>query len=238
MLISVIIINSWAEYFVTQRSLQTLQLLYQKEAGRAHGGGVSPRKAPTVLPRHSRAALASADRSETTMGIQQEVSTGIPLWGAYSQMGLPGRHYGFTIALVWLRAWEATPVKCGVCSMFCSLALAWRKHSPILLEHQGPVGAFPCHCSSVFFFLFSSLSISRFNFPATVSLKSLLWSYTSFLTPNLSLFHVTSPVYLIPFSLPLPHSLSFLLPFNPSLSITSLSIFCPHFLLAWKLRKK
>ena len=127
-------------------------------------------------------------------------------------------------------------MKCGVCSIFCSLALAWRKHSPVLLEHQGPVGALPCHCS-VFFFLFSSLCLSRFNFPATVSLKSLLWSYTSFLSPNLSLFCVTSPVF-IPFSLPLPHSLSFLLTFNPSLSITSLSIFCPHFLFFMNVEKK
>lgn len=122
-------------------------------------------------------------------------------------------------------------------SIFYSLALVWRKHSPILLEHQSPAGAFSYHCSSVFFFIFFFFSLSSFNFPTTVYLKSLLWSYTSFLSPKLSLFCVTSPIFTL-CSLPLPHSLCFFLPFNPSPSITSLSIFCPHFIFGMNVEKK
>ena len=237
MLISIIIINSWAEFFVTQGSPGTLQLLYKKEAGKGHGGGVCPRKAPQGPAQLQLCCLGLCRQVWNNLGNRlQEVSTGNPLWGAYSQISLAGRHYGFTIALPWLRAWEATPVKCGVCNIFYSLALTWRKHSPILLEHQSPVGAFSYHCS-VFLFIFSFFSLSRFNFPTTVSLKSLLWSYTSFLSPNLSLSSVTSPIFIL-FSLPPPHSLSFLLPFNPSPSITSLSIFCLHFLFGMNIEKK
>ena len=89
--ISIIIINSWAKFFVTQGSPGTLQLLYKKEAGKGHGAGVCPRKAPQGPAQLQLCCLGLCRQVWNNLGNRlQEVSTGILLWGAYSQMGLAG----------------------------------------------------------------------------------------------------------------------------------------------------
>lgn len=179
---------------MTQGSPGTLQLLYKKEAGKGHGEESALGRPHRVLLSYSCVVLAFADRSETTLGIDcKRCLLGSHCEGAYSQIGLVGRHYGFYYSSSMAQSLRGNSCKNVVC-VTSSIALPSlgeniaqsSRSTRVQLEHS-PITVL---LSS---FLFSlSFSLSRFNFPTTVSLKSLLWSYTSFLSPNLSLSSVTS----------------------------------------------